>query len=687
MSVAGVGSVGAAVGTTRTTGSDVKSAPVTKNVASAAQVKAASPTTSVSSSAGSDARDTSSNTARAGDNTQASTSGFGANSNHGGGIAAAANVGAAASPSADFTHTNTAASNADQVDTSSPLSWLQFQDFLDTVTPTKSSASDLSENGISTPWDYFQQNVNNGSMGMPGAVGYGLDANPSSTQAALNPLDSLGSAFGGGLSAIHDFLQGPYEKRKAANGGQAPFQGPLDIQGIESALNAPYDARTAANNGVAPFEGAIDWNGMYDALQAPADARNMRLAGAAGAGVPGTASSSGSAYTPGGWGSEAFADTSQARLPADALNTGAVAPAYTGGDAAIARDRLPSGDYSAPLGAIDTATQPTSASVPLPRNDPRGYGNLFATDGQVSAPDGSILSAGTDASQNPATKPTSKWDSVVDNAGKLLSHTSLGTIVSNLFPDVWNGMGDAMKGLGDGTSGGTLDTTEDPLAVWRRGSNANGQGGSTASTGTGASTAPPLVGFVDLNHNGIDDRLEGYTGGDTSLDTGGNQFRSNRTAVFPGASYQPGFDPEWNYFHDHLARGGVVGFAAGGQVGAPDPRVMMIADAEDALHRGDHQHPSLDKFVDTFGPKALEHLNNNVRAGHRMRAGMPARQITGPGGPTDDAVPAVIDGVHPAKLSSGEVVLPVDAVKGAGDGDPRVGADRLMQLSQRLAAK
>ena len=62
-----------------------------------------------------------------------------------------------------------------------------------------------------------------------------------------------------------------------------------------------------------------------------------------------------------------------------------------------------------------------------------------------------------------------------------------------------------------------------------------------------------------------------------------------------------------------------------------------------------------------------------------------ARLVRGPGGPKDDAIPARINGVQEARLSDGEFVMTADAVRNAGDGDPRVGADRLMELNEMLA--
>jgi len=121
-----------------------------------------------------------------------------------------------------------------------------------------------------------------------------------------------------------------------------------------------------------------------------------------------------------------------------------------------------------------------------------------------------------------------------------------------------------------------------------------------------------------------------------------------------------------------------------------DPRMGVIADAEDAIGHAQTGQPlqpqhlaAFAKFHQTFGqhaPAALEQLHQHVAQGMRMRG----RVVTGPAG--NDKVPAVVDGAKHAKLTTGEFVMPVDAVHGAGQGDPVLGAQRLQQLSTQLAA-
>jgi hypothetical protein len=89
----------------------------------------------------------------------------------------------------------------------------------------------------------------------------------------------------------------------------------------------------------------------------------------------------------------------------------------------------------------------------------------------------------------------------------------------------------------------------------------------------------------------------------------------------PGVGYVPGVDPERNYFTPAFADGGLV-----------DGRLVL-----------------------------------------------------GDGGPKEDKIPAMIDGVEQAKLSNGEFVMTAAAVKNAGGGDIELGAKRLMDLNNMLS--
>jgi hypothetical protein len=154
--------------------------------------------------------------------------------------------------------------------------------------------------------------------------------------------------------------------------------------------------------------------------------------------------------------------------------------------------------------------------------------------------------------------------------------------------------------------------------------------------------------------------------------------------------------------------GGIAAYADGGPVapgqadpggaapsGLPDPtdpRMSAIADAEDALGSVEAGQPlqpehvqALQSFTNAFGPTALAHLHANVKQGLTMRP-RKARLVVGAGSGKSDGIPARVNNVQEAKLSNGEFVMPVEAVHGAGNGDPALGAQRLQQLSAQLAS-
>lgn len=344
------------------------------------------------------------------------------------------------------------------------------------------------------------------------------------------------------------------------------------------------------------------------------------------------------------------------------------------------------------VGDPDQAYLPLSELGGGPR--PRPVAVAEATMGGGEGPiDGAPLLPGMVPGARPAEQVAAReptiWDNVVDMTGSMLDNSLLGMAAKNFFPDAWYGAGEAFKGNSNG--GGTVDFGRlESLAD-------NGGNGDTGYYNPDAYYGGEggLSGFIDANGNGIDDRLEGYT---PPAPVQQVASLTPRNVSFPDMPpYRPGIDNEWRYFTGPgYAEGGLVDALPMEPEAAPanpspfdgmDPRVAIIAAAEDALE-GESADPetAIAKFVETFGEEALEQLAAQVKAGMSLKKGKP-RVVEGPGGPTDDAVPAVIDGTQPAALSSGEVVIPADAVAAAGDGDPYAGADRLMQISEQLAGK
>lgn len=80
------------------------------------------------------------------------------------------------------------------------------------------------------------------------------------------------------------------------------------------------------------------------------------------------------------------------------------------------------------------------------------------------------------------------------------------------------------------------------------------------------------------------------------------------------------------------------------------------------------------------------HVKRNVMT-HQFENFATGGYVSGPGGPMDDKVPATIDGQQPARLSNGEFVLPVHAVKAIGGGDHAKGTKILQDFLARLEGR
>lgn len=311
------------------------------------------------------------------------------------------------------------------------------------------------------------------------------------------------------------------------------------------------------------------------------------------------------------------------------------------------------------------------SGVPLQSLDPGGYDGIAGESDEARY-----------ARLNPQAAPKERTilDTVVEGGGRLLENTALGGAVKALFPDVWYGMGESIKGLDDGvTYGGTGVRTNFQDSA---------SGGSLIEQPSQYAYAP--LPFPDVNGNGIDDRLEGIGFmGSQPINWGARQARFPTTPP-----YDPGRSGEFSYFTGQ-------GYAEGGMVDPmQDPRMELIADTEDVLEDIAEGEPAdaedaeiLRAFVAQFGDDALRALNDQVMAGMKMRpsrsreTGSP-RLIEGPGTETSDSIPAMIEdapgGPQPAALSDGEVVIPANAVRAAGQGDREKGAAQLMALSDML---
>lgn len=596
----------------------------------------------------------------------------------------------------------------------------QFRDFVELSDPRNRSAADR--------------------LTDPGALDrYTAGFEPSAMGGAL------GGALEGWIGDQNDYRDARIAEREAA--GVVPSEGPIDWNAITYDLNAPVRARDAASPTGDAFEGAVDWGGIADALGGMANGALESLNGPApriaqpdvrGPNAPGEglteaqirairevpgderltpdsgflrAPNSGTLYNPDAipdWQRQALEDAQVAIADGglSAINT----PTAVGGPPTT---RTVQSDPIVGLAnGIDAERRRLAAASPvdvgMPRARPTRGGIDAALPGQTelyAQPAAVVerlpeLMSGMVPGARAATVPTEAeikeptiWDNVVDMSGSVLEHTALGGLVKDMFPDVWYGAGETFKGNPNGGSG-SIDDVGGGRDLW--GDPTNPRRSLTEPSPAGGGVGD---GFTDADRNGIDDRLEhpllpvqpgaaSPAGNASGYDRFGN-------VLFPDMPpYRPGIDNEWLYFRrPGYAEGGIVDALPPRQpdgmspMAGLDPRVALIAEAEDALE-GDHPNPeqALKAFVDAFGEEALQQLAAQVKGGMTLKKGKP-RLVEGKGGPKDDAIPARIDEVDEAALSNGEFVMTADAVANAGDGDPRVGAERLMQLNERLSGR
>jgi hypothetical protein len=154
----------------------------------------------------------------------------------------------------------------------------------------------------------------------------------------------------------------------------------------------------------------------------------------------------------------------------------------------------------------------------------------------------------------------------------------------------------------------------------------------------------------------------------------------------PSSTYRPGIDPEFVFY-----RQSGYGFADGGPVtdpiedltqtqGMTPPRpnvseatIEMLMQRAMMAIKGQTDNPDLDLEMlrMVIGDEAFDEFMDMFMP----TEGGPSegRGIPGIGGGVSDDVPAMIDGQHPAQLSSGEYVVPSDVVSHLGDGNTNAG--------------
>jgi hypothetical protein len=183
---------------------------------------------------------------------------------------------------------------------------------------------------------------------------------------------------------------------------------------------------------------------------------------------------------------------------------------------------------------------------------------------------------------------------------------------------------------------------------------------------------------------------------------------SDKYNLYVGSQNDYAQDPVLTgYLNTNFAEGGLVslGYANGGPVSAgisalsneammsvePEMPQMpqinndletmlsgdpILAEAAQAL-LGNHPNPdaAINQAVQMYGEEILQLLMEAISGG---------RRTSGPGDGLSDSIPAMIDGEQPAKLSSGEFVVPSDVVSHLGNGDNESGAGQLHEMMNRV---
>ena len=146
---------------------------------------------------------------------------------------------------------------------------------------------------------------------------------------------------------------------------------------------------------------------------------------------------------------------------------------------------------------------------------------------------------------------------------------------------------------------------------------------------------------------------------------------------------------------------GANSFAEGGPVGMPEAPTEELLQV--AMAVSDPGYPNRDMIIamgmKKYGPDLIAQIVSLLGGpgsqplpppDSGMPQGPPTYEfasggyVPGAHGGMDDTIPAVTDGSQPAKLSSGEFVVPADVVSGLGDGNNQNGAHKLYDMMDRI---
>jgi hypothetical protein len=158
----------------------------------------------------------------------------------------------------------------------------------------------------------------------------------------------------------------------------------------------------------------------------------------------------------------------------------------------------------------------------------------------------------------------------------------------------------------------------------------------------------------------------------------------------PPPGYRPGIDPEHQFYTDKIVgyqpltasswTAASKGMAEGGDV----PRMDKTTSDAVAALQGKHSNPqaAVEAFVQEYGQDAFYDLRSSVLGSGGKSPDYEGR-VSGPGGGTDDLVPARGPG-RDILLSDGEFVIPADVVSSLGDGSTDAGSKKLHMMMDRV---
>ena len=251
------------------------------------------------------------------------------------------------------------------------------------------------------------------------------------------------------------------------------------------------------------------------------------------------------------------------------------------------------------------------------------------------------------------------------------------------------GSGGAAAGAAGGGLGGLLNSkTLLPLLLMG--------GAGLSALGTKTSGFPsPTSGTLTTNAAGIPGLARTYNAAGTA---GYNGTTPQPTFFIPTANASAnGYSP--------------MGYAGGGMIHTPKPHIASVSTPKPIMAGGGVPgNPNMDgsnahllaHLIGMHRPLPPHDLTSNFAQGGSVPAPNPVAAmlsgaamggastastppmdpsvIDGPGDGSSDSVPAQIDGQTPAALSSGEFVIPADAVAHIGNGSSQAGARKLQAM-------